>query len=53
VIGEVSLQAGRTVEISGLLAYAAERLSPYKIPSRVVIVPAIPLTNTGKVIRAA
>ena len=53
VVAEVSLQEAKTAEISALLAYAAERLSPYKIPSRVVIVPAIPLTNTGKVIRAA
>jgi acyl-coenzyme A synthetase/AMP-(fatty) acid ligase len=53
VIAEVSLHEGRKVEIPGLLAYAAERLSPYKIPARVMIVPAIPLTNTGKVIRAA
>jgi len=49
----VTTSAPPIVEIPALLSYAAERLSQYKVPSRIVVVPAIPKTNTGKVIRAA
>jgi len=53
VVAEVTTSAPPIVEIPALLSYAAERLSQYKVPSRIVVVPAIPKTNTGKVIRAA
>lgn len=53
VLAEITTQEGRSVDLDNVRAYAAERLSPYKIPSSVTEVPAIPLTKTGKVIRAA
>jgi acyl-coenzyme A synthetase/AMP-(fatty) acid ligase len=53
VVAEVTIQEGRSVDVESLRAYAGERLSPYKIPSTITEVSAIPLTKTGKVIRAA
>ena len=53
VVAEVTIQEGRSVDVESLRAYAGERLSPYKIPSKITEVSAIPLTKTGKVIRAA
>jgi long-chain acyl-CoA synthetase len=35
-----------------LAQHAAQRLAPYKRPSRILIVPSMPLTPTGKVIKA-
>jgi long-chain acyl-CoA synthetase len=35
-----------------LAEYAARQLAPYKRPSRIILVPAMPVTPTGKVVKA-
>ncbi|WP_026925854.1 class I adenylate-forming enzyme family protein [Granulicoccus phenolivorans] len=56
VIGEPDEQTGErviafvtgSVLVSELLAYAAERLSRYKVPARILVLGAMPRTPTGK-----
>jgi len=48
VVAFVQLAPGRTATEEGLKAFAAERLAPYKRPARVVVVPALPASSTGK-----
>jgi acyl-CoA synthetase (AMP-forming)/AMP-acid ligase II len=38
---------------AGLAAYAAERLAPYKHPSRIVILKEMPMTPAGKILKSA
>ena len=47
----VVLRAGATAQPQELRAFARERLAPYKVPSQVVIVAALPKTAVGKVLR--
>lgn len=51
VIGFVQLVPGSSVTATELAEYAAQYLAPYKRPSQVLIVPAMPVTPTGKVIK--
>jgi len=51
VIAFVQLKPGLTVSDSDLSQYTAQRLAPYKRPSQILIVPEIPLTLTGKVVK--
>jgi len=48
VVAFVQLAPGRTAEEEELRAWAAERLAPYKRPARIVAVPALPASPTGK-----
>ena len=48
VVAFVELRDGETFDAAALHAYLAERLSPYKRPARIVRVPAIPTTASGK-----
>jgi long-chain acyl-CoA synthetase len=50
-VAAVRLAAGETVESLDLPAWAAERLSRYKVPARFVAVDALPRTGTDKVQR--
>ena len=47
----VRLRAGATVDADGLRAWAAERLSDYKVPVRIVVADELPKTGTNKVQR--
>jgi acyl-CoA synthetase (AMP-forming)/AMP-acid ligase II len=51
VVAFVQLIPGSSVTATDLAEYAARNLSPYKRPSQVLIVPAMPVTPTGKVIK--
>lgn len=52
VIAEIVPTTTTHLDLDAVQAYLSERLSPHKVPSRVVVVPSIPLTQTGKVIRS-
>jgi long-chain acyl-CoA synthetase len=47
----VSLKEGMTAEPEALIAFARERLASYKYPRLVEIVPELPKTATGKILR--
>jgi acyl-CoA synthetase (AMP-forming)/AMP-acid ligase II len=51
VIAFVQLIPGSSVTSAELAEYAARQLAPYKRPSQVLIVSAMPVTPTGKVIK--
>jgi long-chain acyl-CoA synthetase len=53
VVAEIVPTNSPHFDSDALRAYLAERLSPHKVPSQFVLVPAIPLTQTGKVIRTS
>jgi long-chain acyl-CoA synthetase len=48
----VTLRPGATVDTDALIAWCRERLAAYKYPRRVVIVPELPKSATGKILRA-
>ena len=52
VVAEVVPTTSSHLDLDALRDYLAERLSPHKIPNRFVVVPSIPLTQTGKVVRS-
>jgi long-chain acyl-CoA synthetase len=52
VIAFVELKSGSDLTRSDVAQYAAQHLAPYKRPSQIVILPALPLTPTGKVAKA-
>ncbi|MEW1637641.1 AMP-binding protein [Streptomyces sp. NPDC093801] len=47
----VSLRPGARAEPAELAAYCAERLAAYKYPRRVEILPVLPQTTSGKILR--
>ncbi|MFD5032589.1 class I adenylate-forming enzyme family protein [Streptomyces sp. NPDC058405] len=51
VTAYVSLRPGATVEPGELGAYCAERLAAYKYPREVEILPELPKTTSGKILR--
>lgn len=51
VIAFVQLTPYSPASEAELAQYAAQHLAPYKRPSRILLVPAMPLTPTGKVIK--
>lgn len=52
VVGFVQLVPGRTATPAALGAFAAERLAPYKRPSEIVILEALPASSTGKILKS-
>jgi long-chain acyl-CoA synthetase len=52
VIAFVELAPGSTLKPEDLSAYVKERLSPYKRPSEIHILPALPATPAGKILKA-
>ena len=52
VVAFVELRAGAAATPAELHAFAAARLAPYKVPAEVVVVPALPASATGKVLKA-
>ncbi|WP_405800445.1 class I adenylate-forming enzyme family protein [Streptomyces sp. NBC_01506] len=47
----VSLRPGATADPAELAAYCAERLAAYKYPRRVEVLPELPKTTSGKILR--
>jgi len=52
VIAFVQLLTDSTLTSADLADHAAPRLAPYKRPTRIVVVPSMPVTPTGKVVKA-
>jgi long-chain acyl-CoA synthetase len=48
----VTLRPGAATDADELIAWCRERLAAYKYPRRVVIVPELPKSSTGKILRA-
>ena len=42
-------RAGAALEVEALRGWAQERLAPYKVPGRVLVVPELPRNAMGKV----
>jgi len=51
VLAFVQLKQGSTTSDNELVQHAAQHLAPYKRPSRILLVPDMPLTLTGKVVK--
>lgn len=51
VVAYVQLTPGSKATAEDIRAFAAERLAPYKRPSEVVILEALPATPTGKILK--
>jgi acyl-CoA synthetase (AMP-forming)/AMP-acid ligase II len=51
VLAFVELAPGSTATPQSLRDFAAERLSPYKRPSEIVVLPALPASSTGKILK--
>lgn len=51
VVAFVQLVPGRRAMPAELAAFAAERLAPYKRPSEIVILEALPASSTGKILK--
>ena len=51
VVAFVQLKVGSKVQESDIAHYAAQHLAPYKRPSRILIVPEMPVTTSGKVVK--
>ena len=52
VLAFVHLAAGAHATTSDLSDYAAMKLAPYKRPSRIIVVPAMPVSPTGKILKS-
>lgn len=51
VVAFVEPDPSRTLDLDELQRYLAERLSPYKCPSQIVVMQAMPAAATGKVLK--
>jgi long-chain acyl-CoA synthetase len=49
----VTATEGQTVEEKALLQFVRERLADYKVPKKVVFLPALPRNATGKILKTA
>ncbi|MGD0144195.1 MAG: class I adenylate-forming enzyme family protein [Rhizomicrobium sp.] len=52
VLAFVHLAAGARATTDDLSDYAATKLAPYKRPSRIVVVPSMPVSPTGKILKS-
>lgn len=52
VIAFIETIDGDTISMDALNAHLRENLSPYKVPSRIVVVPHLPAAPTGKILKA-
>jgi acyl-CoA synthetase (AMP-forming)/AMP-acid ligase II len=52
VVAEIVTHPGAMVIVSAVSDYCVERLSTYKVPSEIRIVDSLPLTDSGKIVRA-
>lgn len=51
VVAFVQLMQGTTTNPDELMAYIAPQLTSYKRPSEIVVLPALPATSTGKILK--
>ena len=51
IVAFVSARPGASVDIDAVLAHCREHLSSYKVPDRLIVADALPLTVTGKLMR--
>jgi len=51
VVAYVQLTPSSTISESDLAQHAAQHLAPYKRPTQILLVPSMPLTPTGKVVK--
>lgn len=51
IVAFIEAQPGAAIHAEVLLAHAAQALAPYKRPSHVVVVDALPMTLSGKVLK--
>lgn len=51
VIAFVEAISGAEIDVAALAAYAAERLAPYKKPSRIEVLDKLPVGTTGKLLK--
>jgi acyl-CoA synthetase (AMP-forming)/AMP-acid ligase II len=51
VVAFVELAPGSEASVEDLLRFAAHRLAPYKRPMEIVILPALPASATGKILK--
>lgn len=51
VLAFIEPKAGQTVDMDALQAHAKEHLAPYKRPSLLLLVPEMPTTPTGKILK--
>jgi acyl-CoA synthetase (AMP-forming)/AMP-acid ligase II len=51
VVAFVQPAAGCAITVAELEDYAAERLAPYKRPSKILLLPALPAGSTGKILK--
>jgi len=52
VVAYVQLLADASLTTNDLADYAVRNLAPYKRPSQIIFVPAMPITPTGKIVKA-
>lgn len=48
---EVVLKENQTIDVEEVLTYCRKRLSTYKVPQRILVVEALEMTKTGKLVR--
>lgn len=53
IVAFVEPQAGATLDLDGLRTHLRQHLSPYKRPSRIEVLAALPTTSTGKILKRA
>ena len=51
VVAYVELLPGSTVTTVDLMAHAARQLTPYKRPSEIIVLDALPVASTGKILK--
>ena len=51
VVAYVQLLPGSVVTPADLMAHAARLLTPYKSPSEIIVVDALPAASTGKILK--
>lgn len=51
IVAFVQLLPGASVDAESLKAYAADQLTPYKRPSELVVLDALPAASTGKILK--
>ncbi len=52
-VAYLSVNDGVTLDEKALLQFVRERLADYKVPKKVVILPALPRNSTGKILKTA
>jgi acyl-CoA synthetase (AMP-forming)/AMP-acid ligase II len=51
VVAFVEVAKDATLSVDALRSYLKERLSPYKVPTQIVIMPQLPAAPTGKILK--